>query len=142
MISGLRLGADDYLIKDISLAHLVARVTALFRRTDVYRDANAKSNGKRVGELELDTDRLEATWQSHTVDLTVTEFWLVHCLVRQPGQVCSRQHLMNAASVVLDDQTITAHIKRIRRKFETITAGFDCIQTVYGMGYRWVDHSV
>lgn len=141
VISGLRLGADDYLVKDISLAHLVARVTALFRRTDVYRGAGDVSSVKQTGDLNLNADKLEATWQSSPLDLTVTEFWLVHCLVRQPGQVCTRQQLMNAASVVLDDQTITAHVKRIRRKFEAITPSFECIQTVYGQGYRWVDRS-
>ncbi len=139
VISGLRLGADDYLVKDISLAHLVARVNALFLRNDVYRQVELRSAGVRVGQLHLDADRLDAKWQTQSVELTVTEFWLVHCLVKQPGQVCSRQQLMQAASVVLDDQTITAHIKRIRRKFESISPDFSCIQTVYGMGYRWVD---
>jgi two-component system, OmpR family, response regulator len=63
----------------------------------------------------------------------------VHALARHPGHVRSRQQLMDAANVVLDDNTITSHVKRIRRKFQGIDAKFDCLQTVYGMGYRWVE---
>jgi two-component system OmpR family response regulator len=61
----------------------------------------------------------------------------VHALAKHPGHVKNRQQLMDAARVVLDDATITSHVKRIRRKFETLDPGFDAIQTVYGLGYRW-----
>ena len=98
-ISGLRLGADDYLTKDISLPHLAARIIALFRRLDILSKPSA--------------------------------------LAKHPGHVKNRQQLMDAANVVLDDNTITSHIKRIRKKFNQIDASFDAIQTVYGMGYRW-----
>ena len=60
-------------------------------------------------------------------------------LARNPGHVKNRQQLMDAANVVLDDNTITSHVKRVRRKFQQIDAAFDAIQTVYGMGYRWVE---
>ena len=64
-------------------------------------------------------------WQSLQVELTVTEFWIVHALARHPGHVKNRQQLMESANVVLDDNTITSHIKRIRRKFqEAIDEGF------------------
>jgi len=76
-------------------------------------------------------------WREAPVDLTVTEFWIVHALVRHPGHVKSREQLMREASVVVDDSTITSHIKRIRRKFEVQAHDFDCIETIYGMGYRW-----
>ncbi|MBX2885070.1 MAG: proteobacterial dedicated sortase system response regulator [Granulosicoccus sp.] len=139
VISGLRLGADDYLVKDITLAHLIARINALFRRTDALLSAGSTSAPLESGSLQLDSERLSATWDTQVVELTVTEFWLVHSLVQRPGQVKTRQQLMDAASVVLDDQTITAHIKRIRRKFTALAPDFDAIQTVYGMGYRWVE---
>jgi len=77
-------------------------------------------------------------WQDQAVGLTLTEFWLVHALARYPGHVKNRQQLMDAAQAVLDDNTITSHIKRIRRKFHVIDTGFDSIETVYGMGYRWL----
>ena len=81
--------------------------------------------------------RLTAQWHGRRVDLTLTEFWMVHALARHPGHVKDRDALMRDASIVVDDSTITSHIKRIRRKFQTVDAGFDRIATVYGMGYRW-----
>jgi two-component system OmpR family response regulator len=71
------------------------------------------------------------------VPLTVTEFWLVHSLVRHPGHVRTRSQLMDDANVLVDDQTITSHVKRIRRKFHQVDAEFDHLDTVYGAGYRW-----
>jgi two-component system OmpR family response regulator len=76
-------------------------------------------------------------WHDESVDLSLTEFWLVHALARYPGHVKNRQQLMEAAHVVLDDNTITSHIKRIRRKFLSLDREFAAIETVYGMGYRW-----
>ena len=62
---------------------------------------------------------------------------MVHTLALHPGHVKNRQQLMDQANVVLDDNTITSHIKRIRRKFQQIDEGFLHIETAYGMGYRW-----
>ena len=88
--------------------------------------------------LEIDTDRMTVLWQEQPVGLTLTEFWLVHAMARYPGHVKNRQQLMDAAQAVLDDNTITSHIKRIRRKFVAIDPQFSAIETVYGMGYRWL----
>jgi two-component system OmpR family response regulator len=136
-ISGLRLGADDYLTKTITVAHLAARVTALLRRVEALVNVSLREERLQRGELTLFVDRLAVTWRDRPVNLTLTEFWLVHALAKFPGHVKSRQQLMDAASVVLDDNTITSHIKRLRRKFLTIDPAFDAIETVYGMGYRW-----
>ncbi len=137
-VSGLRLGADDYLTKDISLPHLLARVAALFRRLDALQRPASNETSLRRGDLELDVDRMTVRWQDAPVGLTLTEFWMVHALARYPGHVKNRQQLMDAAQAVLDDNTITSHIKRIRRKFLAIDPSFDAIETVYGMGYRWL----
>jgi len=139
-VSGLRLGADDYLTKDISFAHILARITALFRRVDLIQSKSSQQEEKQFqrGPLTLNLDRMTAHWNTITVDLTVTEFWIVHALSAHPGHVKNRTQLMDAANVVLDDSTITSHIKRIRKKFRELDEGFDSIQTAYGMGYRWV----
>ncbi len=137
-VSGLRLGADDYLTKDISLPHLMARIAALFRRLDAMSKPQAAQNRITRGDLEIDTDRMMISWQGQPIGLTLTEFWLVHAMARYPGHVKNRQQLMDAAQAVLDDNTITSHIKRIRRKFVAVDADFDAIETVYGMGYRWL----
>jgi len=141
-ISGLRLGADDYLTKDITLNHLVARVVALFRRTDALQKDDKEEGVIERGKLSINADRMVVSWQGQMVPLTVTEFWLVHALARYPGHVKNRQQLMDAANVVLDDNTITSHIKRLRKKFVAVDTEFDSIETVYGMGYRWKGDSV
>ena len=137
-VSGLRLGADDYLTKDISLPHLMARVAALFRRLNAMQQPQVAESRITRGDLTIDTDRMTVHWQEQPVGLTLTEFWLVHAMARYPGHVKNRQQLMDAAQAVLDDNTITSHVKRIRRKFAAIDAEFDSIETVYGMGYRWL----
>jgi len=137
IISGLRLGADDYLTKDISQDHMLARIVALFRRVQALRKPELTEHVLRRGALEINTERMTALWNDQDLVLTVTEFWIVHSLAQHPGHVRNRQQLMSAASVVLDDTTITSHIKRIRRKFERLDDGFDAIETAYGMGYRW-----
>ena len=137
VVSGLRLGADDYLTKRTSIEHLLARVAALFRRVEALRAGDAPSERLEQGSLTLDRDRMSAWWTAIPVPLTVTEFWVVHALAQHPGHVRSRDQLMAAANVVLDDGTVTSQIKRIRAKFMSIDPAFDGIQTVYGMGYRW-----
>ncbi|MFE8070068.1 proteobacterial dedicated sortase system response regulator [Marinobacteraceae bacterium S3BR75-40.1] len=140
-VLGLRLGADDYVTKDMSLDHLFARIAALFRRAEAYAASNDSADETlRRGRLTLNLDRLVAQWNEQTLDLTVTEFWMLHALARHPGHIRSREQLMSAANTVLDDNTVTSHIKRIRRKFTQIDPAFDAIQTAYGMGYRWNPH--
>ena len=139
IVSGLRLGADDYLTKRITLEHLLARVAALLRRVDALKLDEAPAQLVERGALTLDLDRLSATWNGVAVPLTVTEFWVVHALAQHPGHVRSREQLMAAANVVLDDSTVTSQIKRIRAKFNHVEEGFQNIETVYGMGYRWND---
>lgn len=138
VISGLRLGADDYLTKDISQPQMLARITALFRRIDALQKPATKETSIERGLLTLNMDRMSAEWSEKVVDLTVTELWIVHALALHPGHVKNRQQLMDAANVILDDNTITSHIKRIRKKFKEVDKSFECIQTAYGMGYRWV----
>jgi len=137
VISGLRLGADDYLTKDISLPHLMARIIVLFRRVEMLSGQQNTSTWLERDALRLSVDRMEVQWKGKTVPLTVTELWIVHSLARRPGSVRSRQQLMDDANVLVDDQTITSHIKRIRRKFKECDASFDKLDTVYGAGYRW-----
>jgi len=137
VISGLRLGADDYLTKDISLPHLMARIIVLFRRVEMLSGEQNADTWLERGALRLSVDRMEVQWGGKTIPLTVTELWIVHSLARRPGSVRSRQQLMDDANILVDDQTITSHVKRIRRKFKEIDESFDKLDTVYGAGYRW-----
>ncbi|MAL97784.1 proteobacterial dedicated sortase system response regulator [Hydrocarboniclastica marina] len=140
-ILGLRLGADDYVTKDMSLSHLFARIAALLRRAEAYREqAQEKDEKLQRGRLTLNLDRLTVAWCEQYLDLTITEFWMLHALAKRPGHIRSRSQLMDAANTVLDDNTVTSHIKRIRRKFEAIDPRFEAIHTLYGVGYRWDPH--
>ena len=137
IVSGLRLGADDYVTKDVSMAHLLARIEALFRRTSALKQPARAEDVLLRGDLVLDIKRLSISWKNHDVVLTVTEFWMIHALLKFPGHVKNRDQLMREAELVVDDNTITSHMKRIRKKFLVVDPAFDDIETVYGMGYRW-----
>jgi two-component system OmpR family response regulator len=137
VVSGLRLGADDYVAKDVSMPHLTARIAALFRRLEAQRAPARAEDVLHRGELVLDINRLSISWKQQEVILTVTEFWMIHALVKFVGHVKNRDQLMREAELTVDDNTITSHMKRIRKKFEVVDKNFDAIETVYGMGYRW-----
>ena len=91
------------------------------------------------GPMRLDPNRFEVSWRGEPVVLTVTEFWMLHALVRHPGHVRDRDQLMREANLVVDDHTITSYVKRLRRKFEAIDPAFVAIETVHGLGYRFRD---
>ncbi len=137
LISGLRLGADDYLTKDISLPHLSARIAAIFRRIEAMKQPEQKERQIKHGNLIIDNDRMQVSWMGNIIDLTVTEYWMIHTIARHPGHVKSREQLMTDANIYVDENTITSHIKRIRKKFAAFDSDFDMVETVYGMGYRW-----
>jgi two-component system, OmpR family, response regulator len=137
-ISGLRLGADDYLTKDISLAQVMVRISALFRRIDALKNNSSEQDELvEVDQLKLDINRFTATWREQAIEITLTEFWILNALAKHPGHVRTREQLMEAAKAVVDDSTVTSHIKRLRKKIVSLDSGFDKIETVYGMGYRW-----
>ncbi|MGQ0544638.1 MAG: proteobacterial dedicated sortase system response regulator [Betaproteobacteria bacterium] len=137
VVAGLRLGADDYLTKDVSLPHLLARIAALFRRAELASEPQAVEERLERGALELDVKRFSVRWRGEAMPLTLTEFWMVHALAKHPGHVKSREQLMREAQLVVDDGTITSHVKRMRRKFLAVDPRFEAIDTVYGIGYRW-----
>jgi len=136
-IKGLSIGADDYVIKPFSPRELVARVKALLRRT---------SGGRKIisfnhGGLTIDSSRYEAKKSGLPIELTPTEFKLLECLAEHPGQVFTRLKLIN---LILGydfegyDRTIDAHIKNIRHKIEDDPKNPEYIQTVYGIGYKFI----
>jgi two-component system, OmpR family, response regulator len=137
VVSGLRLGADDYLTKGVSLPHLMARIAALFRRVDALAESKPAEERIARGDMELDLKRFSAQWKGKRIELTLTEFWIVHSLARHPGHVKSRDQLMRDAELVVDDATITSHVKRVRAKFLAADPAFDALETAHGFGYRW-----
>ena len=144
-IFGLRMGADDYVTKPFSQRLLIERIRTLLRRSEVI-DKNVNDLDEQVinrGRLVMNSSRHLCSWDGETVDLTVTEFLILRALAMRAGYVKSRDQLMDAAygeRIYVDDRTIDSHIKRIRKKFRTISNDFDCIETLYGIGYRYKDH--
>ena len=135
-VSGLRLGADDYLSKDTSIHNLLARIAALFRRLEALESTSDTDQIKR-GKLTVDTARFRIKWGDDIIDLSLTEFWIIHSLAKRVDHVKSKDQLMQDSNQVVADNTITSHLKRIRKKFKEADENFDQIETVYGVGYRW-----
>ena len=82
---------------------------------------------------------MEVTWDNKAIRLTLTEFWMLYALIKRPGNLKSHAQLMDAANTNVTDNAIAANVRRIREKLKEVDPGFDCIQTEYGMGYRWVE---
>ncbi len=141
-ISGMRLGADDYLLKDISLDYLVVRIDAMLKRIEAVssvKEGGEDINIMRRGDLVVDTEGAQVWWRENVIDLSLTQFNILLELVLRPGQVKSASKLMSAANIVVEANTISAHIKAIRKQFKNIDTSFECLRTEYGHGYRWVD---
>jgi two-component system response regulator ChvI len=140
-LTGLNAGADDYIRKPFSHRLLLERVKAVLRRREKTTPATEPKREVMVrGNLVLDPQRHECTWEGRPVRLTVTEFLILQCLAQRPGFVKSRDNLMDAAyddQVYVDDRTIDSHIKRLRKKFKAVDDNFEAIETLYGVGYRY-----
>ncbi|MBV1905275.1 MAG: response regulator [Pseudomonadales bacterium] len=139
-ISGLRLGAWDYLSKPISLDYLAEKISSLLRLGEVSStQVSASDNVKVIGHLSLDQDALLLTWKNQRLDLSGTEFRMLAKLVKVPGHAVSYESFMNATmQSLVTNNTINTHMRNIRKKFEAIDPEFDCIKSEYGFGYRWI----
>jgi len=136
-IVGLRLGADDYVVKPFSPAELVARVDAVLRRLDTSPDVEP---AMQFGELVIDPTARRVTVGEEAVALTQREFELLLFLARHPGQAFTRNQLMDLVwrySFYTDTSTVTVHIRRLRAKIEPDPGLPRFIDTVWGVGYRF-----
>jgi two-component system, OmpR family, response regulator ChvI len=139
-VLGLRMGADDYIRNPISPRLVIERVRTLLRRVELLGTERSKDRAIHYGDLTLDPATHLCRWRGQLVDLTVTEFLLVKALAQNPGHVRNREQLMNSAygeHIYVNDRTIDSHIKRVRRKFKSVDQGFEQIDTLYGVGYRY-----
>jgi two-component system, OmpR family, response regulator ResD len=136
-VVGLRLGADDYVVKPFSPAELIARVDAVLRRVDAPAEHEQPLD---FGELIIDPAARRVFVRDEEVALTQREFDVLLFLARHPGQVFSRHQLMDAVwrySFYTDTSTVTVHVRRLRAKIEADPSQPRHIQTVWGVGYRF-----
>jgi two-component system, OmpR family, response regulator ResD len=136
-VIGLRLGADDYVVKPFSPAELVARVDAVLRRMDTSPGHEAPIE---LDDMTIDPSSRQVFIGGEEVQLTQREFDVLLFLARHPGQVFSRNQLMDAVwqySFYTDTSTVTVHVRRLRAKIEPDPARPRHIQTVWGVGYRF-----
>ena len=138
-ISGLRLGAWDYLPKPISLNYLAERISSLLRiNTARIESSGNTTTAKLVGDMSIDQEALLVSWQGQPIILSGTVFRMLAKLVRVPGHAVSYDTLMNATmQSLVTNNTINTHMRNIRKKFENIDSEFDSIKSEYGYGYRW-----
>ena len=136
-ITGLRLGADDYVVKPFSPAELVARIDTVLRRVERPQEVQPLIE---IGEITVDPTARRAVISGEEAALTLREFDLLLFFVQHPGQVFSREQLMDAVwqySFYSDTSTVTVHIRRLRSKIEPDPAQPRYLQTVWGVGYRF-----
>jgi two-component system response regulator ResD len=136
-ITGLQRGADDYVVKPFSPGELVARVDAVLRRGDPEPEREERIVFE---DLEIDPAARTVVVRGEQVQLTAREFDLLLFLVRHPGQVFSRDQLMDAIwnfTFYTDTSTVTVHMRRLRAKVEPEPSEPRWLQTVWGVGYRF-----
>jgi DNA-binding response OmpR family regulator len=136
-VVGLELGADDYLAKPFNPRELVARIKAVLRRSEGGAKP-ASTELLRVGDLQMDGARREVQVRGVTVQLTTTEFDLLRCFLRYPGQVLSRDALMDmlrGVGYAAYDRSIDVHVKNLRAKIEEDSRQPKYIKTIWGTGY-------
>lgn len=139
-INGLELGADDYVVKPFSPREVVARVRAVLRRSGPSEDRDEQSSRVEIGVFAIDPGERQVTVNERRIDLTATEFELLHFMALRPRQVFSRAQLLDnvwGADFVADESTVTVHIRRLREKVEEDASHPQFVQTVWGVGYRF-----
>jgi DNA-binding response OmpR family regulator len=146
-VLGLEMGADDYLSKPFSIAELLARIKALFRRVDALsqqRDESPVEEQIRCGGLQIDVVRRAVQVDGRPVELTAREFDLLLFFARQPGRVFSRVQLLDRVWGYNHEgyeHTVNSHINRLRAKIESEPSKPRYVLTVWGVGYKFADDS-
>lgn len=139
-VSGLLMGADDYLTKPFSNSEFLARVLALLRRYTLFDNESSDASPICAGRLKIDTARREVYKESRQIDLTAKEFDLLLFFIRNKGQVFTKKQIYHAVwndEYAFDDNNIMVHIRRLRKKIEDNPNTPKYIVTVWGVGYKF-----
>ena len=139
-IMGLNMGADDYLTKPFSIRELEARVRAMFRRSLLTATQEPESQDLNFGDLCIEPARHKVSFQNAPIELTSTEFDLIHFLASNPGQVFSRSQLLDSVwgyNHLGYEHTVNSHINRLRAKLEACDSLPKVVHTIWGVGYKF-----
>ncbi|MEO0424549.1 MAG: response regulator transcription factor [Pseudomonadota bacterium] len=139
-VSGLDIGADDYITKPFSIPELLARIKAIFRRVELLERGDEPASELRAGELQIDLDRREVHVGDKAIDLTAKEFDLLTHFARAPGKVFTRAQLLDSVWGYGHDgyeHTVNTHINRLRAKVEPDPSNPTYVMTVWGVGYKF-----
>ena len=136
-IVGLEIGADDYMVKPFSPRELTARIRAILRRSVAGRAQQSMESPAKPPTFSIDEERLKIYYFGRDLELTKNEFLILKVLIKKPGQVYSRERLMDLAwdDPSCLDRTVDAHIKSIRQKMKAVNPDIDAIETRRGFGY-------
>jgi DNA-binding response OmpR family regulator len=138
IVTGLELGADDYITKPFSVLELLARIKALFRRT---KSGSEIPDVHRFGNLEINFKKYEASKKGETLKLSPREYELLKCFIEREGEIVSRDELLNQVwgyDSFPDTRTIDAHIAKLRSKIEDKPEEPKMIVTIHGIGYKFL----
>jgi two-component system alkaline phosphatase synthesis response regulator PhoP len=139
-IMGLNMGADDYLTKPFSIRELEARIKAMFRRAQLTTQEQPQSHALIFGDLAIEPERHKVSFNNQPIELTSTEFDLIHFLARNPGQVFSRSQLLDSVwgyNHLGYEHTVNSHINRLRSKLEACVNLPKVVHTIWGVGYKF-----
>ncbi len=140
-ISGLELGADDYVVKPFSPQELVSRVRAVLRRAGQVADESQQAEPVTAGDLTIDPLARTITLGEESLSLTAKEFDMLYLFATHPRQVFTRDQLLDRVwgeVEYIDPSTVTVHVRRLREKIETDPSSPTRLVTVWGVGYKFV----
>jgi two-component system alkaline phosphatase synthesis response regulator PhoP len=141
-VVGLKLGADDYLVKPFEMAELLARIEALLRRTNTSAiPAGASAESYRFGDISVDFRRAEVTKGGQKLELSAREFKLLRYFIEHRGAALTRDELLNEVwgyNAMPSTRTVDVHVAWLRQKLEDNPRHPEYIHTVHGLGYKFV----
>jgi len=138
-IEGLTLGADDYITKPFSQNILISRIKTILRRN---RKLETDSCSAKIGNLTINSENYTCYWNDKKINLSITEFLILKTLSENIEKIKTREQLIDFAygqNIYVDERTIDTHIKRIRKKIKKIDDNFNNIETIYGLGYKYIE---
>lgn len=145
-VLGLELGADDYMTKPFSIRELVARIKSILRRVSAIKETTKEDSETReliFGPLIINLDKRKVVFDTNTIELTAKEFDLLALFANNPGRAYTRENLLNVVwgyQFTGYEHTVNSHINRLRAKIEKDPSQPIFIKTVWGVGYKFVEH--